>query len=146
MNRKILWAVVFCAVAGLSVAANATLGQEQQQAKPKLQVRHAIKPAKTADAEQVKSAVASGNMNKTPMLPLFTYNVNSDRDGNEYTGVIVGANPFTPWGNKNTQVKTFIVPLIIVTNTVGTAFDPSTGIITLLKTTTDAWPHRTTIR
>ena len=60
MNRKILLAVVFCAVAGLSVAANATFGQEQQQAKPKLQVRHAIKPAKAADAEQVKSAVAAG--------------------------------------------------------------------------------------
>ena len=129
MNRKILLAVVFCAVAGLSVAAPATFGQEQQKATPKLQVRHAIKPAKTADAEQVKSAVASGTASKTPMLPLFTYNVDSDRDGNEYTGVIVGANPFTPWGNKNTQVKTFIVPLIIITNTVGVSFDPSTGVI-----------------
>jgi len=129
VNRKIRVAVAFCAMAALSVAASATFGQEQQHATPKLQVRNAIKPAKTADAEQVKSAVASGSMNKTPMLPLFTYNVNSDRDDNEYTGVIVGANPFTPWGNKNTQVKTFIVPLVIITNTVGISFDPNTGII-----------------
>jgi hypothetical protein len=129
VNRKILLAVVFGAVSGLSLATPATFGQEQQKATPKLQVRHAIKPAKTADAEQVKSAVASGSASKTPMLPLFTYNVDSDRDGNEYTGVIVGANPFTPWGNKNTQVKTFIVPLVIITNTVGVSFDPSTGVI-----------------
>jgi hypothetical protein len=129
VNRKIRVAVVFCAMAGLSVAASATFGQEQQHATPKLQVRHAIKPAKTADSEQVKSAVADGKPSKTPMLPLFTYNVNSDRDGNEYTGVIVGADPFKPWGNKNTEVKTFIVPLIIVTNTVGVSFDPSTGVI-----------------
>jgi hypothetical protein len=82
VNRKILLAVAFCTVAGLSVAASATFGQEQQQEKPKLQVRHAIKPAKTADAEQVKSAVASGAASKTPMLPLFTFNVGSDRDDN----------------------------------------------------------------
>jgi len=129
VNRKIRAAVVFCAMAGLGVAASTMSGQEEQHATPKLQVRHAIKPAKTADAEQVKNAVSEGKPSKTPMLPLFTYNVNSDRDGNEYTGVIVGADPFKPWGNKNTQVKTFIVPLIIVTNTVGVSFDPNTGII-----------------
>lgn len=53
-NRKILLTVVFCAVAGLCVAASAAFGQEQQQAKPKLQIRHAIKPAKTVDVERAK--------------------------------------------------------------------------------------------
>src|SRR5579863_3316241 len=129
VNRKILLTAVFCTVAGLSVAASATFGQEQQE-RPKLQVRHAIKPAKTTDTEQVKSAVESGAASKTPMLPLFTFNVESDRDDNDYTGVMVGANPFTGGGNKDTHVKTFIVPLVIITNTVGTAFDPTTGIIT----------------
>jgi len=130
MNRKILLTVVFCAVAGLSVVASAAFGQEQQEAKPKLQVRHAIKPAKAADAEQVTSAVAAGSASKTPMLPLFTFNVESDRDGNDYTGVMVGASPFTGFGKKDTHVKTFIVPVIVITNTVGTAFDPTTGVIT----------------
>ena len=130
MNRKILLTVVFCAVAGLSVVASAAFGQEQQEAKPKLQVRHAIKPAKAADAEQVTSAVAAGSASKTPMLPLFTFNVESDRDGNDYTGVMVGASPFTGFGKKDTHVKTFIVPVIVITNTVGTAFDPATGVIT----------------
>ena len=42
---------------------------------------------------------------------------------------MVGASPFTGFGNKDTHVKTFIVPLMIVTNTVGVSFDPNTGII-----------------
>jgi hypothetical protein len=128
VDRKLL-VVVFCTLAALSAAASAAFGQEQQKAAPRLQVRHAIKAARAADAEAVKNSVAAGSASKTPMLPLFTFDVESDRDNNNYTGVMVGADPFSRRGDKDTHVKTFIVPVIITTNSVGTSFDPTTGII-----------------
>jgi hypothetical protein len=53
-------------------------------------------------------------------LPLFTYNVTSTRDGNNYTGVMVGSNPFNG-GDGQTSVTTQIIPLIIVTHKIGIA-------------------------
>ena len=80
-------------------------------------------------AEAVKNDVAAMGTSKKSGLPLFTYNVQSDRDGQSYTGVIVGADPFSKFGNKQTNVKTFIVPVIVITQSVGTNFDPTTGLI-----------------
>jgi hypothetical protein len=130
VDRKKLVQVVAFAVLVLSVAASAAFGQELQKTKPHLQIRHAIKSARTADAEATKNAVASGSASKNPSLPLFTFDVQSDRDGINYTGVMVGADPFSKHGNKETHVKTFIVPVIITTNTVGTGLDQN-GMITI---------------
>lgn len=127
MDRK-LTVLAVCILAGLSAAASAAFGQEQQKA-PRLQIQHARKSAHAADAEAVKNAVASGSASKTPMLPLFTFDVQSDRDNNNYTGVMVGADPFSKFGNKEVHVKTFIVPIVIITNTVGTSVDFNTGNI-----------------
>ncbi|HYL16456.1 MAG TPA: hypothetical protein VEV41_25705 [Terriglobales bacterium] len=62
------------------------------------------------------SRSASASTSET--LPLFLFNVQSTRDGNDYTGVMVGTDPFNG-GAGQTNVATQIVPLIIVTNTVG---------------------------
>jgi len=129
VDRKLL-VVVFCAIAALSAAASAAFGQEAQKAKPQLQIRHAAKAARTADAEAVKNSVAAGSASRTPMLPLFTHEVQSDRDNNSYTGVIVGANPFSNHGDKDVSVKTFIVPILVVTNSVGVSTDFKTGNFT----------------
>jgi hypothetical protein len=128
VDRKLL-VVVLCAMAALSAAASAAFGQEAQKAKPQLQIRHATKAARTADAEAVKNAVAAGSASKSSSLPLFTFDVQSDRDGQNYTGVMVGADPFSKHGNKETHVKTFIIPVILTTNTVGTGLDQN-GVIT----------------
>jgi hypothetical protein len=129
VDRKLM-VLALCVLAGLSAAASAAFGQEQEKATPRLNVLHARKPARPEDAEAIKNAVAAGSVSKTPMLPLFTFDVESDRDNNNYTGVIVGANPFTSGGKKDTHLQTFIIPVIITTNTVGTRFNPKTGIIT----------------
>jgi hypothetical protein len=118
---------VFCAI--LHACACAAFGQEEQKSNPQLQIRHATKAAPAADAEAVKNSVASGSPSKSPSLPLFTFDVQSDRDGQNYTGVMVGADPFSKYGNMETHVKTFIVPIILTTNTVGTSLDQN-GLIT----------------
>jgi hypothetical protein len=63
----------------------------------------------------------------TPGLPLWSFNVHSDRDGNQYTGVMVGTNPFNH-GSGSTNVATQIVPIIFKTHTLGTSVDGN-GII-----------------
>jgi hypothetical protein len=61
-------------------------------------------------------------------LPLWTFRIRSSRDGNQYSGSMVGRNPFKKPGT--TKVPTKVIPLIIKTQTVGVSFDPTTGIIT----------------
>jgi hypothetical protein len=128
MDRKGI-VVAFCTLVALSAAASSAFGQEQQKARPQLHIRRAIKSAKAADAEATMNAVAAGSVSKNPSLPLFTYSIQSDRDSINYTGVMVGADPFSKNGMKETHLKTFIVPVIITTNTVGTGLDAN-GMIT----------------
>jgi hypothetical protein len=51
-------------------------------------------------------------------LPAFLYGVQSTRDGNFYTGAIVGNNPFDSGGG-SVSVPTQIVPVILHTHTLG---------------------------
>jgi hypothetical protein len=61
-------------------------------------------------------------------LPLWTFRVRSSRDGNKYSGAMVGQSPFQNPGK--TRVPTKVIPLIIKTQNVAVSFDPNTGIIT----------------
>ena len=71
------------------------------------------------------AANAIGNSAESPTLPVFNYTVTASRDGNVYSGTIVGRSPFTdPFGF--TAVPTQIVPVIIVTNSVFAGVDPTT--------------------
>jgi len=129
VDRKLMVLAV-CVLAALSAAASAAFGQEQKKAVPKLHIMHATKAAQAQSAEGVKNEVAAMGVSKKSGLPLFTYTVNSDRDGQQYTGVIVGADPTSKGGNKSTSVKTFIVPVVVVTQTVGTGLDSNGNITT----------------
>ena len=129
MDRKLI-VVAFCALAALSAAASAAFGQEQKKSVPKLHIMHATKAAKAETAEGVKNEVSAMGVSKKSGLPLFTYTIESDRDGQQYTGVIVGADPTSKGGNKSTSVKTFIVPVVVVTQTVGTGLDANGNITT----------------
>jgi hypothetical protein len=71
-----------------------------------------------------QAMAGSAGSAKTP--PLFTFNVQSNRDNNNYTGVMVGHDPFN--GGGSASVVTQVIPLIIVTHTVGTSVN-SKGII-----------------
>jgi hypothetical protein len=129
VDRKLM-VVALCGMAALSAAASAAFGQEAKKQVPALQILHATKGGHAAEAENIKNSVAAGSSSRTPSLPLFTFDVVSDRDGNNYTGVMVGANPFTRGGDKDVHVKTFIVPLIITTNSVGVSTNFKTGDFT----------------
>ncbi len=135
MDRKLI-VVAVCALTALSAAASAAFGQEQKKAVPKLHVMHATKAVKAETGEAVKNEVAAMGASKKSGLPLFTYTIQSDRDGQQYTGVIVGADPTSKGGNKSTSVKTFIVPVIVVTQTVGTGLDANNMIVTAPGVTT----------
>ena len=67
-----------------------------------------------------------------PQLPLWTYNVTSTRDGNNYSGVMVGRNALAiNFGGlgETAKVPTKIVPIVITTNLVGTSVNFSNGEI-----------------
>jgi hypothetical protein len=72
----------------------------------------------------------------SPMLPTWTFNVSSTRDHANYTGVMVGHNPFGREPNKVAHVPTQIVPIVITTNLIGTSVDSSGNITTTPGTTT----------
>ena len=109
----------------LLLASGPAFAQDQQQHPPRLRGYTTVKPASHTAVEGLKNELlATGKTNKS-MLPLFTFSVESDRDGNNYTGVIVGANPFQKGGNRNVHVKTFVIPLIVTFNSVATSFTPS---------------------
>ena len=76
----------------------------------------------------IQSQTASGVApDGTATLPLWTFRVDSSRDGNPYPGVMVGRDPFKNPGT--TKVPTLIIPLIIETQTVVDSIDPTTGAI-----------------
>ena len=128
--------VFLCAAALLSASPTRTQGQELQKPNaPRLKAYVTVKPAKGLDMEKIKSELAATGATASSMLPLFTYNVEASRDQNDYTGVMVGANPFTAGGNKDVSVLTHVIPIIIITETVGVGLS-NTGIISTRPGTT----------
>ncbi len=119
----------FYFVTGALCASALTLaGQEsvqQAQATNTLASRAytAVKAAATTDVETMKSQAAAG---ASVTLPLWTFFVESSRDDNGYTGVMVGQDPFTVGGS--VSVPTYVVPLVLKTNTIGVSLS-SKGII-----------------
>lgn len=112
-----LSAVLFCFSVALCVVASA-LGQEEASLKPK--GYSAVKPLWGVDHEKVKAAIASGS---SGMIPMWTFNVTSTRDGNPYSGEMVGKSAFSD-PNSSTSVLTQIVPVIFVMPD-GGVFDPT---------------------
>ena len=137
--RPILSGHFSCLLATTLLAALAAYGQEQSGVLP----RHAyygVKAAPSAYVEAIKNDLAREGSTSASGLPLWLYNVESSRDHNDYTGVMVGASPFTRSGNKSVSVPTYVVPLIIVTNRIATNINFKTGHITTIpgETTFDS--------
>jgi hypothetical protein len=116
-EKSLFFSVVFVCVALL-----ATFASGQSAPKARLTIRQMVK-----HAPQQASAAAPLAAPATPGLPLWSFTVESDRDGNEYTGVMVGSNPFNH-GSGQTNVATQIVPIIFKTHTIGNSVDAN-GII-----------------
>jgi hypothetical protein len=129
--RRSLLSLFFCATVGFCAMAQTAFGQEQAQNQREVakEAHFAVKPGQSLVVEKIKKDLASTGSSSATSLPLWVYNVESSRDGNDYTGVMVGANPFTRSGKKNVSVKTYVVPLIIVTHRIATNIDFTTGHI-----------------
>lgn len=100
--------------------ASATTFAQGQAVVQRLPVRHTVKraPSQTSPTTSTAAGTATAAAAAIPGLPLWTFNVESNRDGNEYTGVMVGTSPFNE-GSGQTSVATQIVPIVIRTHTVG---------------------------
>jgi hypothetical protein len=128
----------FAACAALLFAGAGSAFAQDQKERPKLKGYIAVRPASHSAVEGMKNELMATGSTKKSMLPLFTFSVESNRDGNNYTGVIVGANPFTKGDNRgdnkgdgegdnsrDVSVKTFVVPVIVTLNSVGTTISPN---------------------
>jgi hypothetical protein len=111
-------------------------GQSRAEAQPSVHnprltpYHYAKVAAKQADIEATLNVMAS-DPNRT--LPLWRFSVDSTRDGNTYTGVMVGASPFSRNADDtDVSVRAYVVPLVIVTHTVVTGIDFNTGEITTI--------------
>ena len=89
--------------------------------KPKLKAFSIVRPARDTNGNRLSPADASANSE----LATFNYTTVSSRDGNTYSGVMVGQDPFSSGPFTTTTVDTPIIPLIITTKSV--AFKVSKG-------------------
>lgn len=104
-----------------TLAGPAAFGQGQAQLpKLHLQMSHRF-------PNQKQNAALANSAAKPPSLPLFTYNVHSSRDGNDYSGTIVGRSPFNH-GSGQVSVAVQVIPVVIMTNAISTAISPD-GIV-----------------
>src|SRR5579863_283547 len=75
-----------------------------------------------------EEAIRTGSALTT--IPMGLYSVTASRDGNPYSGVVVGRSPFFH-GSRTTNIPTFIVPVKIIAG--GHTFDPSAADATCLS-------------
>ena len=104
-EKSLFFSVVFVCVALL-----ATFAQGQSTPKARLTIRQMAKRAPQQAIAAAPLAAAS-----TPGLPTWRFSVHSDRDGNNYTGVMVGKNPFSEDSGR-TSVATQIIPILFKTS------------------------------
>jgi len=118
-------AALLCCCMGATASYAQQSGEAQSTTPHRLRGIFTVRVAPDSTPAMAEDMAGSAGAGKAP--PLFTYHVASNRDNNNYTGVIVGRDPFA--GGGSVSVPTQIVPLIIVTHTVGTTVN-SKGIIT----------------
>jgi len=126
MPRKLFLA---CISLALSFSSLPVFAQQQANTHPKLTLRNAQPIRHGADRAAVASALEQSRATNT--LPTWNYQVISTRDGNIYTGTIVGANP-TARGNDSVNVPGQLIPIILHFHTIGTGIT-NQGIVTTKK-------------
>lgn len=107
----------------LVVVSLAMLVSAQNSAQlPKLHAYTAVRPAHVSPNAAAATSAASS-------LPVWTYDTTSSRDGNNYSGVMVGTSPFDG-GDGSTSVRTQVVPVIIKVHRIATGINDK-GILTV---------------
>jgi len=97
----------YCCIVILSFASVASAQQS------KLNAYSSSAPASDSAGNSLTSAEAAANSD----LATFTYAITSSRDGNSYSGAMVGKNPFGS-DLSTTTVNTVVIPVILTTNSV----------------------------
>ena len=115
---------VFC----LALLSFAGFASAQQQ---KLTPTFASASATDAAGHAISVSQAAANSD----LQTFTYTVQSSRDGNTYTGTMVGTTPFGA-DFPSTTVNTVLIPVILTTNTIAVKITKGNVITTKHGTTT----------
>lgn len=123
-----------CAAIALVVSAPVVFGQQSVLPRQNAFLKPAINPetgqSMALTAALSKGTVTANNKNGNGAhLPLFNYTVTSSRDGNTYSGTIVGHSPFSNLQGL-TAVPSQIVPVIVVTNSVFAGIDSSGNVLT----------------
>src|SRR5215472_1741232 len=116
LSRTLAVALSFLAVLLFASLASA---QESQ-----LQAYTAVSPATDSAGQPIGPTQAAANSN----LATFNYTVVSSRDGNTYSGSMVGQDPFGA-NFATTSIDTLIIPVILITNSVAVA-SPNGKILT----------------
>jgi hypothetical protein len=91
----------------------------------------AAAPVQRAESSDDDLNIATQSYNGTysaNTLPFWTFNIKGSRDRDHHLGVMVGHDPFRNPGTD--QIPTYVVPLVIRTHMVATAYDPTTGYYT----------------
>jgi hypothetical protein len=133
IGTRILGVVAACMIAVPVVLAQQTSKLPKQN--PFLKPTKSLAASALSSASSVHSALSESNNRNSPTLPLYNYTVTSSRDGNSYSGTIVGDNPFfNPFGF--TRIPSQIVPVIVVTNSVFAGVDSNGNVITAPGVTT----------
>jgi hypothetical protein len=122
ISRKLV--VMFFCIAILSFASMASAQQT------KLTPYSSSAPATDSAGNTLSTAQAAANSN----LATFNYTVTSSRDGNSYSGSMVGANPFGS-SFSTTSVDTVVIPVILTTNSVAVKITNGSVITTKAGTT-----------
>lgn len=112
------WATVALAAVALTVQMAAQDTYAPSKIQPgQLKLRTWTKPS------QLSSAQLQSMAHSQPALPLWSYGLTSPRDGNAYTGVVVGGDPRRR-SSGEADIPTQIIPFIIVTNRIVTSINP----------------------
>jgi hypothetical protein len=126
MKRK-MYIPSACAVLCVCALSTSMLGQSKSTPHPKLTLRNHEPITHGTDPAARSQAIVSGSA--AGLLPVWSFQVASTRDGGVYAGSIVGANPTLRGDAASVNVVAQLIPVILKLHTIGTAIDPKTGVI-----------------
>ena len=126
-RNTLVW--IAAATLALSILVTNALGQSAQTTTAhQLQLKNPPTIVHGPASKAARKAIIAAGANS--QLPVWNYEVVSSRDGGLYQGVIVGHKPTLTGSGAAASVPTQIVPIVLNFQTIGTAVDLNTGLIT----------------
>jgi hypothetical protein len=126
MKRRLLLPLFVSASVALVMAGPAAFGQGVQvpiggpEDSQQFKLKYIVPRMKQTGRLPTIRGEAANNMT----IPLWDYTVVSPVDGNTYSGMMVGRNPFFH-GHRTTLVQTYLIPVVLTFADSGHVFDPT---------------------